>query len=144
MPTPLISLEEERIRRGETIEDFACFLEVSTATYTVLRGGREVLPPKLLADVATKLGVTPEAIREFAPPTTRGPRAEWELFYACNDWLGDALEPFVAHVRRVWRPLHIRRPPRSLRRRFDLALRLMYYHLSPHGNRVWYVDDQWR
>jgi transcriptional regulator with XRE-family HTH domain len=133
--TPVLSLEEERIRRGETVEAFARFLKVSEATYAVLRAGLDEIPRQLMEEVAAKLGVAPEDIREFAPREglPPGPRSEWELLYR---WDRYDDYPFTAVLRRSWRPLRIQRPPRSLRQRLDPALRLMYYHLSPRG-RSW-------
>jgi transcriptional regulator with XRE-family HTH domain len=63
---PMISLEEERVRLGETVEAFARFLKVSEATYLVLRLGVDEIPRDLQTKIAAKLGVSPEDIREFA------------------------------------------------------------------------------
>jgi transcriptional regulator with XRE-family HTH domain len=121
--TPMISLEEERIRRGDTEESFARFLGVSVDTYERLRFGICEVSQSVQADIAAHLGVDVTAIWEFLPRTSSHwplDQPRWERW----DVLG-------ADGRIVGRELFIRRPPRSLRRRYDVARHRLHAHLSP-------------
>jgi transcriptional regulator with XRE-family HTH domain len=61
-----ISLEDRRQKRGENIATFAAFLGISPALYRRVIGRDPAITDATKAQIATKLGVTPEQIVEFA------------------------------------------------------------------------------